>query len=251
VLAPARARSYSGLMGPGGEPGHWLDGGLESVNPAARAVGFTNGKVLAINTFRALGTPVRHIEGLAPITLGAMTVIPTRMIGWETSYAALEQQRRRAHACELGKLVGNDALCHASAPASVGVTPAPEKTPGLLSVSVPDDISPADLFATGYTFDPVVMRGLFIWGERAMLRSRSQVFKFLDWCVPQALEHPDAVCPGREGQSPAYAAAIRALEQRVGAEIDSYQQYERPGVWQKHLADRKTLVSKNLKTCEH
>jgi len=154
---------------PGGEPGFWLDGGLQSVNPAARAVSYTHGNVLALNTFRALGTPVSHIEGLTPVALGTVVTIGTRLIGWETSYAGLEQHRRHAQACEVGRLVDIAALCPKGPPSAVGPSTAPS---GLLSVSVPDDISPPNLFASGYTFDPLVMRGLFLWGERALLRSR-------------------------------------------------------------------------------
>jgi len=244
ILAPPRARLFSGLTGPGGEAGIWFDGGLQSVNPAARAVGATRGKVLALNVFRAMSTPVAGVEGLAPLVLGTLTTIGIRMIGWETSYAGLEQHRRQAHACELGGLVGSSALCSSGAPGAA----APTLEPRLLSVSVPDDIAPSQLFATGYTFDPVVMRGLFLWGERAFLRSRERVLDFLDWCVPAALER-GAVCPGGEGKSPAFAAAVREHERKVRAELDGYKQYEAPGAWKKHLAERKALVNREMKTC--
>jgi hypothetical protein len=244
ILAPPRERIFSGLAGPSGERGIWLDGGLQSVNPAARAVGATRGKVLAINTFRATSTPVASIEGLAPVMLGTLTSIGIRMIGWETSYAGLEQHRREAHGCEVGRLVGISALCAHGAPGAA----APTIEPRLLSVSVPDDIAPTQLFATGYTFDPIVMRGLFLWGERAFLRSRAEVLDFLDWCVPAALER-GAPCAGGEGASTAFAAAVRDHERKVAVELETYKQYEAPGVWKKHLRERKALVNREMKIC--
>jgi hypothetical protein len=247
ILAPSRPVVYSGLHDGRGEPGFWLDGGLQSVNPAARAVSYTNGKVLAINTFRALGTPVMNIEGLTPVALGTVVTIGTRLIGWETSYAGLEQHRRRAHACDLGHLVGNASLCPGGPPSLTGPSAAP---PDLMSVSVPDDIAPAQLFASGYTFDPVVMRGLFLWGERLFLRSRNEVLGFLGWCAPLALERSGVPCPGAEGTSPAYAAAVAQLEQRVTAEIDTYKKFEAPGAWTKHLQERKKVVQHDLTTCD-
>jgi hypothetical protein len=247
ILAPPRPVVFSGLNVPNGEPGFWLDGGLQSVNPAARAVTSTRGKVLAINTFRALGTPVTHIEGLTPVVLGTIITIGTRLIAWETSYAGLELHRRRAQACEVGKLVHDDALCAGGPP---GVTGPTAGAPGLLSVSVPDDITPAALFASGYTFDPVVMRGLFLWGEKLLLRSRTEVLDFLEWCAPEAIEKAGAKCPGAEGANPAFATAIADFERRVSTEIDGYKKYEAPGVWKKHLEERKALVSSELKTCK-
>jgi hypothetical protein len=246
ILAPPRPVVFSGLHGASGERGFWLDGGLGSVNPAARAVGFTNGKVLAVNTFRALGTPVSGIEGLTPVAFGTVVTIGTRLIGWEMSYAGLEQHRRRAHACELGRLVGIAALCPGGLTSVVGPSAA---SPDLLSVSVPDDIAPAALFASGYTFDPVVMRGLFLWGERVLLRSRAEVLGFLGWCAPMAIEAPGVRCPGAEGVHPAFATAIAELERRVSAEIDTYKKYEAPGAWKKHLEERKALVEHQLTTC--
>jgi hypothetical protein len=246
ILAPSRPRVFSGLY-PAGEAGFWLDGGLQSVNPAARAVSYTNGNVLAVNTFRALGTPVAHIEGLAPVALGSVVTIGTRLIGWETSYAGLEQHRRHAHACEVGRLVDIAALCPSGPPSAVGPSTAPT---GLLSVSVPDDIAPAALFASGYTFDPLVMRGLFLWGERALLRSRSEVLNFVGWCAPLAVEKPGHRCQGAEGANSAFAKAILDLEKKVSAEIDTYKRYEAPGVWKKHLEERKNLVSHQLATCK-
>ena len=248
ILAPPRPVVFSGLRGAAGEPGFWLDGGLQSVNPAARAVSYTNGKVLAVNTFRALGTPVAHIEGLTPVALGTVVTIGTRLIGWETSYAGLEQHRRRAHACEVGRLLGIGALCPNGPPSVVGPSAAP---PDLLSVSVPDDIAPAALFASGYTFDPIVMRGLFLWGERVLLRSRDDVLGFLGWCAPMAMEKAGARCPGAEGVSVAFGQALAQLEQRVSAEIDTYKKFEAPGAWKKHLEERKALVNHQLSTCSN
>ena len=246
VLAPSRDRIYSGLTGPGGEGGIWFDGGLQSVNPAARSVGATRGKVLALNMYRATSSPTASAEGFAPVILGTLTTIVTRMIGWETSYAGLEQHRREAHACEVGGLLGMTALCTRGAPGAA----APTMEPRLMSVSVPEDIAPAQLFASGYTFDPVVMRGLFLWGERAFLRSRAQVLDFLDWCVPAALER-GAPCSGAEGTSPAFATAVRDHEQKVLRELDGYKQYQAPGVWKKHQQERKDLVNRHMKICAH
>src|SRR5262249_35235629 len=106
IFVPSRPRVYSGLTGAGGEAGFWVDGGLERLDPASRAVAYTSGKVLAINTCRALGTPVSDVGGLTPIALGTIMTLGTRMIQWESAYAGLEQQRRRGRICEIARLVG-------------------------------------------------------------------------------------------------------------------------------------------------
>ncbi len=119
-----------------------------------------------------------------------------------------------------------------------------------MSVSVPDDIAPPNLFASGYTFDPLVMRGLFLWGERALLRSRQEVLNFLGWCAPLAVEKSGQRCEGVEGANPAFAKAIADLERKVSAEIDTYKKYESPSVWKQHLDERRSLVSHQLTTCK-
>jgi hypothetical protein len=93
------------------------------------------------------------------------------------------------------------------------------------------------------------MRGLFLWGERAFLHSRAEVLDFLDWCVPAALER-DAACTGGEGASAAFATAVRDHERKVLAELETYKQYEAPGVWKKHVQERKALVNRQMKICE-
>ena len=244
---PPRPALYTGLAGPTGEAGFWLDGGLQSVNPAARAVALHERQgARGQHVPRARHARLAASRDSRPSLLGTVVTIGTRLIGWETSYAGLEQHRRHAHACELG---GSSASTR-SAPEAPRPRRALAAPPELLSVSVPDDIAPAALFASGYTFDPIVMRGLFLWGERALLAAAREVLGFLGWCAPLALEQAGVKCPGAEGANPAFAAAIANSKSRVSAEIATYKKFEAPGAWTKHLQERKTIVNHELQNLQ-
>ncbi|HYO96964.1 MAG TPA: patatin-like phospholipase family protein, partial [Polyangiaceae bacterium] len=182
LLARPVTRVYSGLRGSNGEQGAFLDGGRSSVNPT-RAIALNRSRVLALNPSRAHGTPGTLSEGLSPYSASRALTSATGRGDLEQRYAAVDQERRRRLRCELGELIGDVSSCDGSSVA------------GFLSLSVPEDIEPKSLLASGYTFDPLVMRGLFLWGEKTFFRSRKQVLKFLEFCSIAALEDPTRVCP--------------------------------------------------------
>ena len=156
----------------------------------------------------------RASRGSPRLTLGAMTTVGTRRSVGETSYAALEQHRRQRDACEwLGHLVGNESLCPATGAAKKSGLSA--LSSGLLTVSVPDDIAPASLFASGYTFDPLVMRGGSFSGASA--RSSAAAPRCSSSWVgafPGALERAHFACPGGEGVSEAMQPAFARTNNR-------------------------------------
>ncbi len=48
-------------------------------------------------------------------------------------------------------------------------------------VFVPESIEPRSLFAAGYQFDPIMMQGLYLWGEWTFLSGYEQALGFLGW----------------------------------------------------------------------
>jgi|GEM_PF-5629346 len=51
----------------------------------------------------------------------------------------------------------------------------------VLPIFVPSTIEPRALFAAGYQFDPMMMRGLYLWGVLTFLKSHDRVLSFLRW----------------------------------------------------------------------
>ena len=193
VFVPARPTMYSGLQGPAGENGTWLDGSIRSLNPAARAATYTVGRVLAVNTHRAHGVPAPPPKGVLPLLLGTFDALGAGSRAWELRYARVYQQARKQLACELASRFADGVLCPESAPTPGG--PANDGLDGdLYDVWVPEDIAPSVLSAGGYTFDPVVMRGLFLWGQKEFFRSRRRILGWLGWCAIARLEDPRVAC---------------------------------------------------------
>ncbi len=136
-------------------------------------------------------------------------------------------------------------------PARAGARALPASDPGgqLLAVWVPEDIEPKTLFASGYTFDPLVMSALFAWGQQQALTDRHRVFSWLGWCALSAMEDGAVSCPTR-GASPRYRQAIQDYRRELRREIDGYRKYADLALWQKHLDERRRDLSKHFKTCK-
>jgi hypothetical protein len=248
VFVPARPTVYSGLQGPAGETGTWLDGSIRSLNPAARAATYTLGRVLAVNTQRALGVPGPAPQGVLPLLLGTFDALGAGSRAWELRYARVYQEARKQLACDLAVRFADGILCEA--PRATPGGPSSDGLDGdLYDVWVPDDIAPSVLSAGGYTFDPVVMRGLFLWGQKEFFRSRRRLLGWLGWCAIARLEDSSAPCPGGR-TSAAFAAELKTRSDAVDRELSGLAKYADPAVWQRHLDERRDLVEDRLETCD-
>jgi hypothetical protein len=247
VFVPARPSVYSGLQGPPGETGTWLDGSIRSLNPAARAATYTFGRVLAVNTHRAHGVPGPAPKGVLPLLLATFDALGAGSRAWELRYARVYQEARKQLACDLAVRFADGILCEE--PAAAPGSPSRDGLDGdLYEVWVPEDIAPSALSAGGYTFDPVVMRGLFLWGQKEFLRSRRRLLGWLGWCAIARLEDSSVAC--RTGRtSPAFAAELRSLSDAIERELAGLGKYADPATWQRHLDERRELVEDRLETC--
>jgi hypothetical protein len=247
VFVPARPRVYSGFQGPGGEAGTWLDGSIRSLNPAGRAAMYTLGRVLAVNTHRAHGVPAAAPQGLLPLLLGTFDALGAGSRAWELRYARVYQQARRQLACELARRFADGVLCTEPHPVPGG--PAIDAlNADLYEVWVPEDIAPTVLSAGGYTFDPVVMRGLFLWGQKEFFRSRKSLLGWLGWCAISRLEDPRVACSTAR-TSQVFAAELKSRVDAVDRELMGFAKYADPGIWQRHVDERRELVEDRLETC--
>lgn len=245
VFVPGREKIYTGLDGARGESGWWVDGGVRSVNPATRAVTYTTGKVLTINTNRAEGIPAGKPAGIFGVAFQGMQAAVDQIREWELEFAGLYQLDRDRRACALGALVGDQSLCPG---ALVTAGPGLGGSERVRNVWVPEEIRPTQLFAAGYTFDPLVMQGLFAWGERTFLQHRMSLYPWLGWCDLARLE--GIPCGGTPGlPNPAYQAAIADLLRRVDAAVAALLKYENPVTWQAHVDERRGLLQKHMTEC--
>jgi hypothetical protein len=248
VFVPARPKVYSGLLGPTGESGTWLDGSIRSLNPAARAATYTLGRVLAINTHRAHGVPAPEPKGVLPLLLGTFDSLGAGSRAWELRYARSYQEARKQLACDLAVRFAEGVLCEVPAP-SPG-SPTRDGLDGdLYEVWVPEDIAPSVLSAGGYTFDPAVMRGLFLWGQKEFFRSRRRILVWLGWCAIGRLEDPRVGC-STSRTSAAFAAELRSRSDAVERELEGLAKYADPALWQRHVDERRELVEDRLETCQ-
>jgi hypothetical protein len=244
IFVPPRARVFSGLAGPPGEAGHWLDGSLRSLNPSHRAAAYTLGKLLVVNTTRVGGVPLNPPKGVVPLVLETTNELGAGQRAWELGYAALYQEQRRERACAIGALVENRSMCEEpEAP-----QPAAELGGSVLTVWVPEAITPKRFVASGYTFDPVVMRGLFLWGKREFFRSRSRVLAHLGWCGLEAMVNPSAPCPVT-GHAAALARDLAGHAATVDAELATLAKYDDDKVWKRYTSERRKQVEKRLTVC--
>jgi hypothetical protein len=247
VFVPARPTVYSGLLGPAGESGTWLDGSIRSLNPAARAATYTFGRVLAVNTHRAHGVPAPAPKGVLPLLLGTFDALGAGSRAWELRYARSYQEARKQLACDLAVRFADGVLCEA--PALAPGSPARDGLDGdLYDVWVPEDIAPSVLSAGGYTFDPVVMRGLFLWGQKEFFRSRRRILGWLGWCAIGRLEDPRVGCSTAR-TSAAFAAELESRSDAIDRELEGLLKYADPTLWQRHVDERRELVEDRLETC--
>jgi hypothetical protein len=260
VFAEPVQRVFAGVHGGNGEVGTWVDGGLRSGTPAARAamlarfrplvVGLQPATVLALNTHRAEGiVSSRPAHGIAILfgTLGAF-VEQTRQ--WELAYAQLLDTQRRTHLCDLEQGLGMERLfCIRRSPPAASHLPHPEAVPGLrvneaiLPVFVPEDITPPALFAEGYTFDPLIIQGLFWWGQRVFLESAPVVLERLGWSAVWRL----VTQPGLGTES----TVLDTLLATVQTNIDQLAvQMSAPGWQQQRRAERRAVLRDRLSRCQ-
>lgn len=185
--------------------GYWLDGGLRSGSPALRAMLLTRitglagrrGGVLALSTELAQGGPLPSAEPGGALENWARSVGALVNQGhlWETAFASL-YQREHAHDAEVvGRLRSkqpNHLIAEETATADKAVyfrtmssSPPPLEGLGdLYTVFLPSSL-PGRLLASGYQFDPLRMRGLFLEGQRLAIEHmrdrKRRVLEFLAW----------------------------------------------------------------------
>ncbi|MCA9639652.1 MAG: hypothetical protein H6718_07590 [Polyangiaceae bacterium] len=239
---------YSGLKGPAGERGTWIDGSIRSLNPAGRGAAFGAGKLLVLNPTRSEGIPSKRITQMTEQFLQTSDALGASQRSWEIGYADGYLQQRNVRACTLAKLTSNFSLCPAAAPGAPASVPATDPGGDSIRVWVPEDIEPKTLFASGYTFDPLVMSALFAWGQQQALADRKRVFGWLGWCALLAMEDGAVKCDVK-GVSTLYRQRVDAHKVEVRTEVDSYRKYNDKVLWQKHLDERRALLKKNFKDC--
>ncbi|MEP7122932.1 MAG: patatin-like phospholipase family protein [Byssovorax sp.] len=253
---------YSGLLGQGGEKGTWIDGGVRSETPTFRALAMTRKKVLAINTGRAEGIPSRTAPDALGITLATMGQFTAQV---RSDEIALSPTKCAADDDDQRLVEGYLNLPGGVLTASVGQP----LTGKLRTVYVPEEIKPTALFADGYAFDPWVMRGLFLWGERTFLRSRRAGFAWLGWETMRDLESSHAqleatsaickrsaaACIDHRSGAAAYREAASKLVSDVEAELHlAYNVDESSDAFKSwytsHKRDRRKAMDKNLESCK-
>jgi hypothetical protein len=262
VFADPVDRVWSGLDVENGERGTWLDGGIRSGTPAARAMSLTRGKVLAISTNRAEGRTARGFEDGAEVMFRSISALAEQTRQWELAYAELDRDKRGRDRCSVATWLGHPEDVESCDPRAgkAASYPEPGLTGDLLPIFVPESIEPESLFAEGYTFDPWVTTGLFLWGEKSFLDNRARVLGFLGWTVLRDLDKPAAALaadPGRLAADPGYAAyqqAVKALGDDVECRIADYRAgAAAPGhaAWRAaHRDERRDLMKGCLRSCE-
>jgi hypothetical protein len=182
-----------------------------------------------------------------PLLLATFDELGAGSRAWELRYARVYQEARKQLACDLGVRFADGILCEAHHAAPGG--PASDGLRGdLYEVWVPEDIAPSVFSAGGYTFDPVVMRGLFLWGQKEFFRSRRRILGWIGWCAIARLEDSSVPCVGGRA-SAAFAAELRTREDAVERELAGFGKYADPAVWQRHVDERRELVEDRLETC--
>lgn len=239
TFAPPVSPVYSGLRGPAGETGRWLDGGLRTGTPSARAVQLTADRVLAISTARSEGVPAQGPEAGFSVLLSSVDALVSQTRQWELAYSDLYRQARRDRGCKLGQTVGLPTYCPVLIPLSM---PYVGLQGDLRAVFPPLDIAPVELFASGYTFDPFVMKGLFAWGQKSFLDSRQSTLAWLGWKELLALEEP-------AGGSAIYRTAVASYLAQVAAVIAEYSHVTSIQL-AAHRLERRKLLGDHMTLCE-
>jgi hypothetical protein len=250
VFAAGVDKVYSGLRGDEGERGQWYDGGLRSGTPALRALQLTDWpltrepitkgggpflplRVLTINTNRAEGTPSNVAHGVFPVLFGMIGSFVGQGRAWEQAFVAPYAELRRNSLCELAP-----AACASSARAMVSL-PAPSLVTraGLLTaVFAPEKLEPSGASTDNYQFDPLMMLGLFLLGERTFLESDPrELLGTLGWTTVR--EHLDN-------------ARLDAWKKDASARVTEYNaRFADQAFRQKYRDKRKSTFDDCMKTC--
>lgn len=255
IFAAPMNTVYSGLNGAQGEQGTWVDGSVRSLNPASRAANFGAGRLLVLNPTRSGGVPSARIKKMTEQFQQTTDALGAAQRGWELSYAKSYLVERQAQACALGAFTGNHSLCptpggeRRDRTGSGLRSAAAQRGPAAVAIWVPEDIEPTTLFASGYTFDPLVMSALFAWGQQQALKDRKRIFGWLGWCALLAMEDGAEQCDVK-GVSTLYRQRVAEQKVLIRTEVDSYRKYADRGLWQQHLDERRSLLKKNFKDCD-
>lgn len=258
------SRVYSGLRRENGESGTWFDGGIRSETPAFRALAMTRNKALAINTTRAEGVPNLAPRGALGVTLATMNQFTQQVRSTELALAPTKDTADD----DDQKIL--DAYLHLPSAGAVASEAQP-LTGKLRTVYVPEEITPKILFADGYSFDPWVMQGLFLWGEKTFLQARTRraTFAWLGWntlrnleSTPAELAALSAACPRNrpacvEGPRGAaeYRRKAKKLSDDVEAELRRKFTVDEASLafkdwYRRHKADRRKLMNDRLEKCQ-
>lgn len=246
---PAVTKVYTGLTNTG-EKGLWYDGGIRSGLPSSRAASATYKRVLAISTDRLLNIPNTSDNAFAILITSATSAI-SQNGQWELSFAQVSHQAKQNQRRWLRGCFGQKQS--SSQPTNSPDAAFPSIAGGVMPVYVPETIKPERLYASGYTFDPFVMKGLFLWGQKTFLRRRHFVYKWLGWRYLSALERScKQKGKARSGCSKVYAKAVRDYARDVNKTLNKT--YIQPNYdlafWQKRAKERRKLVGKYLKVCK-
>jgi hypothetical protein len=238
TFAPPVPVVYSGLRGPVGESGRWLDGGVRTGTPTARGVPMTADRILAISTNRSEGVPSAGSDCGFAVLLESVDALVAQTRQWELAHTGLYREARRDRGCRLGREVNAPFYCPT---ASATAAPYIGLQGDLKAVFPPLDVAPQELFAAGYTFDPYVMKGLFAWGQKTFLDGRSVIFQWLRWKVLLDLENPST-------GSATYREAVRQYASQVGQVVDSYAHVTTSEL-DEHRKQRHDEVKDHMDTC--
>ncbi len=268
-------RLYLGLAREG-QPGAWLDGGLHSGTPVLRALGLAGDgvPVLAINTHRAEGIPAHAPDHAFDVLFSTLGTMVDKTRAWEIALGELRNEERHRKFRFLTRLLrsGDKTLGKRLGPMpwrwqrksrwssrrkdeevlKQKLKQKPARRPKrrrfnsqVAAVFVPATIEPKHLFASGYTFDPMVMKALFANGQRALLDQRRKLLPWLGWDELDRLEASscqDRCCQG-------YRRAIEELAKGFLAAKDIYMRFGNVAVLRNHRAARRKLLERKLRHC--
>lgn len=235
--------------------GDWLDGGLQSGTPAILAGNLTHGSVLAVQTHRM--DAIRHTTFVSgqEILFRTLGVFVPQTRWTEVGLADLALQDRMEARCRVARILGLAVPPECPVPAEeppaiassrpgfptgvvMAALPAPRLQAQVLPIHVPSDVDPI-LAASGYTFDPLVMDGLYRWGERTFYESASTVFGRLGWTD---LAH-------RVATDPVLAEHVASGLAHARDRLADHAPEWAPEVWQDHVDERGRHMRRHLQVC--
>ena len=187
LFARPVSRTWSGFE-ENGECGMWVDGGLRSLLPTARALAYSRASPLLAN-------PVRlRVLGIDTGRLTPMPYPRPRRIT-DTALNALEQYSSEQDLSEVGATQRSAELRDAEFTALQLANPPLVRRAGrpraddaqVQALYVPSDVPDWVVAGAGYSFDRYVMRGLFLWGRqvaRGQLGAGVDLTNRLGWPAP-------------------------------------------------------------------